>query len=1116
MLRCHILLAVLVLASLIPCRQHLIRGLLSPHKGATERFQAPLVTMASNLNTMVVEVDKSFENIEECVVAKSLVWFNELNDDSFILVLESSRRIDKAKVQAVLGHSLRLADREAAECITSQKIGTIGPLGKGKFQVLVDSHLVAHENASKVLVGSGKEDKSYLLSVSSLIECTNASVIDMSVIPEAPILNIHHHHSKHLESSGTATHAPPLRNEKPRNSKQTSSGGAKIETMSERKEFSAVKFSPQLLRKTAISSDTVKLMAVIDAARQGIFSEDYNYYPPEYTLADHLNLPSKVGGKTALHLAAWKAPVENVHVLLQNGAAINQWSTNSGNYGKTALFYAITQCRDDVVLSLLQMGSLVTIVNNKGQTPRSLAASHLKATTIQAIEDAEAEQLKSGTFLNFYLPEYRAENETCFGDLDPRFVTDESVKDESVTLDWSTLPRSINPTTVQSRLGRRSTAGQSEAFLQSFMALPSNLSIDTSPTADRIPAQVSQRLLELQGMIVSKRQISASLVFANLAPLSLTRFTSYLAVKYSWKDSVVVESSTNASLFSVQLILGKTLRTTLGEDVVKELCKYVKEGQRVLVRGDIRAISEGKRPMPSQVLYSPEMAPETVEIHNESSFLLRDIDFAVHDIHFLDSSTGNMDRDLNTAVVEPVSSTFVALDDAAMRTIQPVAPPSEVPYSDRDPINTVMSVSESQASLTMVDTNQSQSATEIVIKSNKVRVSAKEKREAALAAAQASAARFNLLPVWRLNDAIGYLNTPNPLGSIMIAESDKEAAGNSEELSTRESPILAPLTMELPQKSISMPSDVIPVILVNSPQSVAEFSSLIFRHFGDISVPSPHAESIKDEQSPMVWHEHVVAMDCEWRPDGEVSHHHRRHRASQNESIATTAVTFDTEADTDVISSISVKTEYSTVSTKVDSEIPVYEQSTKADGAIGSEDLVVTVEGIAREGVNISNDDGLKSKPSSYTYVETLQLSTRHAVFVLDLPTIVHTLPTSCLAEVDAALSVIFASPAVWMLGYDCAQDFQRLAASYPVVSAFQKVTSVVDLQVLAKSLYPGRVTKQSSGLSKLSATLFQRKMDKTQQCSPWHLRPFTPAQVRRVMLCNSSLWHSQYMVFTS
>ena len=61
---------------------------------------------------------------------------------------------------------------------------------------------------------------------------------------------------------------------------------------------------------------------------------------------------------------------------------IDRVSTKRGNYGKFAIFYAITRCRDDVVQALLLLQASVRIVNNKGQTPLSLALSHLQEETI--------------------------------------------------------------------------------------------------------------------------------------------------------------------------------------------------------------------------------------------------------------------------------------------------------------------------------------------------------------------------------------------------------------------------------------------------------------------------------------------------------------------------------------------------------------------------------------------------------------------------------------------------------------------------------------------------------------------------------------------------------------
>ncbi|KAJ1409859.1 hypothetical protein B484DRAFT_403092, partial [Ochromonadaceae sp. CCMP2298] len=108
-----------------------------------------------------------------------------------------------------------------------------------------------------------------------------------------------------------------------------------------------------------------------------------------------LSLGTLGSGKTALHLAAWRGAIRNVLLLLQYGADIDQPSTGEGNAGKSALFYAITQCRDDVVLLLLAQGASVCIVNNKGQTPRSLGPSHLSEATILAIEAAEGVQAQT-------------------------------------------------------------------------------------------------------------------------------------------------------------------------------------------------------------------------------------------------------------------------------------------------------------------------------------------------------------------------------------------------------------------------------------------------------------------------------------------------------------------------------------------------------------------------------------------------------------------------------------------------------------------------------------------------------------------------------------------------
>lgn len=87
-----------------------------------------------------------------------------------------------------------------------------------------------------------------------------------------------------------------------------------------------------------------------------------------------------------------------------------------------AIFYAITQDRDDIVRFLLENGADLLIVNNKGQTACSMAVSHLHPETCQLMYQKEFEQIQSREFRNFRVS--HNDNER-YGDLDPRFEIDE-------------------------------------------------------------------------------------------------------------------------------------------------------------------------------------------------------------------------------------------------------------------------------------------------------------------------------------------------------------------------------------------------------------------------------------------------------------------------------------------------------------------------------------------------------------------------------------------------------------------------------------------------------------------------------------------------------------------
>ena len=139
--------------------------------------------------------------------------------------------------------------------------------------------------------------------------------------------------------------------------------------------------------------------------------------------------------KNALHTAAWKGDLEAITLLIERGNAfgldlVNTVSLGSGNYGKSPIFYALTQCREDVVLLLLAHGADLLILNNKGQSPCSIAASHLKPEICQIMHDVEASQLQNGCVFRNYRKTHS--DGRSYGDLDPRFEIDDDNMNQSV------------------------------------------------------------------------------------------------------------------------------------------------------------------------------------------------------------------------------------------------------------------------------------------------------------------------------------------------------------------------------------------------------------------------------------------------------------------------------------------------------------------------------------------------------------------------------------------------------------------------------------------------------------------------------------------------------------
>jgi hypothetical protein len=202
---------------------------------------------------------------------------------------------------------------------------------------------------------------------------------------------------------------------------------SQAETMAQRRQEEL----PQEIRKAAGGKNVATLRQVVTDS--GWTSQELD------------DLAASGSHKGAIHMAAWRGSLENVEYLLDLGCDINLVSQGQYSYGKTPLFFALTQNRDDAVRLLLQRGALVKIVNNKGQSVLSLATpSHVSIETRALIQQAETEQA--------HVPwvNYRATHSDGFeyGDLDPRFL-DRPLKPTDVVQEFV-----VNPTTRETRKGK--------------------------------------------------------------------------------------------------------------------------------------------------------------------------------------------------------------------------------------------------------------------------------------------------------------------------------------------------------------------------------------------------------------------------------------------------------------------------------------------------------------------------------------------------------------------------------------------------------------------------------------------------------------------------------------
>ena len=144
-----------------------------------------------------------------------------------------------------------------------------------------------------------------------------------------------------------------------------------------------VELAPTSLRRAAGATDPAALSSLLS---QLLTKHDRS------TCAEIIDRDTDESGRSPLHHACWRGALANVETLLDLGCDHGAWSTGLHSYGKTPLFYATTRCRNEVVQLLLARGAKTRILNNKGQSVLSLAASHLRPEVIEALVLAEQDE----------------------------------------------------------------------------------------------------------------------------------------------------------------------------------------------------------------------------------------------------------------------------------------------------------------------------------------------------------------------------------------------------------------------------------------------------------------------------------------------------------------------------------------------------------------------------------------------------------------------------------------------------------------------------------------------------------------------------------------------------
>ncbi len=377
----------------------------------------------------VTSKDHSSTTIE----IKTLVWEVICDEMESSYIVTATHMNDKVHLSSLrdlifkhlhLPHAatsprLKMAPQHIAESLTGFQSGCIPPIGhKTPMKIFIESTLLASTEVSVVSIGAGLLGKSLLLPLDEFLRVADESEAGAII---GPFLQSSRSPSPSTSSvSSTGLHdMTPFEIRQHRKIERYDRRPEPKDRLKEYRKFTTITEKAQLFKTTARKQGRVEDMKALveEATKTGDFPMLFEVSPEDGM------------DKNALHVCAWRGDLETVKLLVTtskklypNLDVLNIITKGMGNYGKTPIFFALTQCREEVVRYLVEEGANLLIVNNKGQTPCSIALTHLKEDASNYLFEMETRQLMAGnTFTNY---RETHSDRKLYGDLDPRFPVD--------------------------------------------------------------------------------------------------------------------------------------------------------------------------------------------------------------------------------------------------------------------------------------------------------------------------------------------------------------------------------------------------------------------------------------------------------------------------------------------------------------------------------------------------------------------------------------------------------------------------------------------------------------------------------------------------------------------